>query len=92
MGAPLFERPGGRRLVHLTAAGEMLLTHARAVIACVSAAAADLRALASGEQGCFGSGHCRASARRSCPASLGPSARSGPVCRSCSVSRENAPI
>ncbi len=51
VGAPLFERPGGRRLVQLTVAGEMLLTHARAVIARVSAAAADLRALASGEQG-----------------------------------------
>ena len=37
--------------MHLTAAGQMLLTHARAVIARVSAAAADLRALASGEQG-----------------------------------------
>ena len=37
--------------MHLTVAGEMLLTHARAVIARVSAAAADLRALASGEQG-----------------------------------------
>jgi len=51
VGAPLFERPGGRRPVRLTAAGEMLLDHARAVIARVSAAAADLRALASGEQG-----------------------------------------
>lgn len=48
---PLFERPGGRRPVRLTAAGEMLLTHARAVLARVSSAAADLRALASGEQG-----------------------------------------
>ncbi len=48
---PLFERPGGRRPVRLTAAGEMLLTHARAVLARVSTAAADLRALASGEQG-----------------------------------------
>jgi DNA-binding transcriptional LysR family regulator len=51
VGAPLFERPGGRRPVRLTAAGEMLLAHARAVIARVSAAAADLRALALGEQG-----------------------------------------
>ena len=91
-GRAALRAPGGRRLVHLTVAGEMLLTHAQAVIARVSAAAADLRALASGEQGCFGSGHCRASARRSCPACLGPSVRSGPVCRSCSVSRENAPI
>ena len=51
VGAALFERPGGRRPVQLTAAGQLLLTHARAVIARVSAAAADLRALASGEQG-----------------------------------------
>jgi DNA-binding transcriptional LysR family regulator len=51
VGTPLFDRPGGRRPVRLTTAGEMLLTHARAVIARVSAAAADLRALASGEQG-----------------------------------------
>jgi DNA-binding transcriptional LysR family regulator len=51
VGAPLFERPGGRRPVRLTAAGEMLMTHARAVIARVNAAAADLRALAAGEQG-----------------------------------------
>jgi DNA-binding transcriptional LysR family regulator len=51
VGAPLFERPGGRRPVRLTAAGERLLTHARAVLARVSSAAADLRALASGEQG-----------------------------------------
>lgn len=49
--APLFERPGGRRPVRLTAAGEMLLTHARAVLARVSSAVADLRALASGELG-----------------------------------------
>src|SRR5687768_6180084 len=51
VGATLFERPGGRRPVQLTAAGQMLLTHARAVITRVNAAAADLRALASGEQG-----------------------------------------
>jgi DNA-binding transcriptional LysR family regulator len=51
VGTPLFERPGGRRPVRLTAAGEMLLTHARAVLARVSAAGADLRALTSGERG-----------------------------------------
>jgi DNA-binding transcriptional LysR family regulator len=51
VGTPLFERPGGRRPVRLTTAGERLLTHARAVLARVSSAAADLRALASGEQG-----------------------------------------
>jgi len=51
VGTPLFERPGGRRPVRLTTAGEVLLTHAQAVLARVSSAAADLRALASGEQG-----------------------------------------
>jgi DNA-binding transcriptional LysR family regulator len=51
VGTPLFERLGGRSPVRLTAAGKMLLAHARAVIARVSSAAADLRALASGEQG-----------------------------------------
>jgi DNA-binding transcriptional LysR family regulator len=51
VGTPLFERPGGRRPVRLTAAGEMLLTHSRAVLARVGSAAADLRALAAGEQG-----------------------------------------
>jgi DNA-binding transcriptional LysR family regulator len=51
VGTPLFERPGGRRPVRLTAAGEMLLSHARAVLARVGSAAADLRALASGERG-----------------------------------------
>ena len=51
VGTSLFERPGGRRPVRLTAAGEMLLTHARTVLARINAAAADLRALASGDQG-----------------------------------------
>jgi DNA-binding transcriptional LysR family regulator len=51
VGTPLFERPGGPRPVRLTTAGEILLTHARAVLARVSSAATDLRALASGEQG-----------------------------------------
>jgi DNA-binding transcriptional LysR family regulator len=51
VGTPLFERPGGRRPVRLTAAGEVLLTHARAVLARIGSAAADMRALASGEQG-----------------------------------------
>lgn len=51
VGMPLFERPGGRRPVRLTAAGELLLTHGRAVLSRVSAAAADLRALATGDRG-----------------------------------------
>src|SRR5918996_1565483 len=56
VGTPLFERPGGPRPVRLTTAGEVLLTHARAVLAHVSSAATDLRALASGEQGELGVG------------------------------------
>ncbi len=51
VGTALFERPGGRRPVRLTAAGEMLMSHARVVLARVSSAAADLRGLASGEHG-----------------------------------------
>ena len=51
VGTLLFERPGGRRPVRLTAAGKLLLSHARTVLARVSFAAADLRALASGDQG-----------------------------------------
>jgi DNA-binding transcriptional LysR family regulator len=51
VGTALFERPGGPRPVRLTTAGETLLIHARAVLARVSSAAADLRALAAGEQG-----------------------------------------
>jgi DNA-binding transcriptional LysR family regulator len=47
----LFERPGGPRPVQLTAAGETLLAHSRAVLARVGSAATDLRALASGESG-----------------------------------------
>ena len=44
VGTPVFERPGGPRPVRLTPAGEILLTHARAVLARVSSASADLRA------------------------------------------------
>jgi DNA-binding transcriptional LysR family regulator len=51
VGTTLFERPGGPRPVRLTAAGEVLLTHARAILARVSSAATNLRALASGDQG-----------------------------------------
>jgi DNA-binding transcriptional LysR family regulator len=51
VGTTLFERPGGRRPVRLTPAGQVVLTHGRAVLARVGSAAADLRALAIGEQG-----------------------------------------
>jgi len=51
VGTQVFERPGGPRPVRLTPAGEILLTHARGVLARVSSASADLRALAGGERG-----------------------------------------
>jgi DNA-binding transcriptional LysR family regulator len=51
VGTPLFDRPGGPRPVQLTAAGETLLTHARAMLARVNAAAADLRSLETGDLG-----------------------------------------
>jgi DNA-binding transcriptional LysR family regulator len=51
VGTPLFDRPGGPRPVQLTMAGETLLTHARAVLARVNAAAADLRSLETGDLG-----------------------------------------
>jgi DNA-binding transcriptional LysR family regulator len=51
VGTPLFDRPGGPRPVQLTMAGETLLTHARAVLARVNAAAADLRSLEIGDLG-----------------------------------------
>ena len=51
VGTPLFERPGGPRPVQITAAGETLLAHARAILARVGTAAADLRALETGDRG-----------------------------------------
>jgi DNA-binding transcriptional LysR family regulator len=50
-GVTLLERPGGRRPVTPTDAGERLLRHARRAAAAMRAAEADLRALAEGEAG-----------------------------------------
>ncbi len=50
-GMRLLERPGGRRPVTATDAGERLLRHARRAAAAMHAAEADLRALAEGEAG-----------------------------------------
>ena len=50
-GMRLLERPGGRRAVTPTEAGERLLRHARRATAAMRAAEADLRALAEGEAG-----------------------------------------
>src|SRR4051794_34594398 len=50
-GQRLVERPGGRRRIWLTEAGEALLRHADAIVAQVHAAAADVEALGAGRAG-----------------------------------------
>ncbi len=50
-GMALLDRPGGRRPVTPTDAGERLLRHARRAAAALQAAESDLRALAAGEAG-----------------------------------------
>jgi DNA-binding transcriptional LysR family regulator len=51
VGQPLVERPGGPRPVSLTEAGRVLVRHAADVVGHMSAARADLLALAAGESG-----------------------------------------
>lgn len=51
VGAPLFERPGGPRRVRLTPAGQLLAGHARAVVARLQAAQADIAAFRAGDKG-----------------------------------------
>lgn len=51
LGTPVFDRPGGARPVQLTEAGQVLLEHARAVLATLRGAVADVEALASGTRG-----------------------------------------
>lgn len=51
VGQRLIDRPGGPRKVSLTEAGELLLRHARVIVARLAAAQADLRALADGAAG-----------------------------------------
>src|SRR6478672_5688513 len=51
VGERLVERPGGPRPVTLTEAGATLLHHARAIVARLQAAQADLTALSAGEGG-----------------------------------------
>jgi DNA-binding transcriptional LysR family regulator len=51
VGEQLIERPGGSRPVALTEAGRLLLRHARAIVARLQAAQADLAALSAGEGG-----------------------------------------
>ena len=50
-GVSLLTRPGGPRRVSLTPAGEALVVHARAVLARLQAARADLDAITAGDRG-----------------------------------------
>ena len=51
VGAPVFDRPGGPRPLTRTPAGDVLLIHARTVLAQLRMAEADVRAVVAGEQG-----------------------------------------
>jgi DNA-binding transcriptional LysR family regulator len=51
VGEQLLARPGGPRPVTITPAGELLLRHARGIVARMTAARADLDALSAGEAG-----------------------------------------
>lgn len=51
VGSPVFERPGGPRPVRLTPVGEVLLEHARTVLATLRSAEVDVAAVASGDRG-----------------------------------------
>jgi DNA-binding transcriptional LysR family regulator len=51
VGEKLVERPGGPRKVSLTEAGQLLLRHAEAIVSRLSAAQADMDALANGQAG-----------------------------------------
>lgn len=51
VGAPLFDRPGGPRPVTLTPLGELLVTHARAVLERVDAASTDIERFQAGAIG-----------------------------------------
>lgn len=51
LGTPVFDRPGGARAVRLTPAGEVMLDHARSLLAAMRGAVADVDALSSGMRG-----------------------------------------
>ena len=70
VGQRLLERPGGRRPVVLTDAGELLLTHAGAIRARIHAARADFEALGSGRAGTLRVGTCQSVGASIVPAVL----------------------
>jgi DNA-binding transcriptional LysR family regulator len=68
VGERLVERPGGPRPVSLTPAGEVLLRHARRVVAQLAAAQADLQAWSSGRAGTLRVGTFHSAGARILPA------------------------
>jgi len=70
LGMTLVERPGGPRPVSLTEAGTVLLRHSERILGRLSAAQADLRALAAGEAGTIRVGMFQSVGARVLPAVL----------------------
>ncbi len=69
-GTRLLERPGGRRPVSLTPAGEQMMRHARQIVDQIRAAEADLSALASGHAGVVSLGTFPTASRHLLPVAL----------------------
>jgi DNA-binding transcriptional LysR family regulator len=69
-GTRLLERPGGRRPVSLTPAGEQVMRHARQIVDRIRAAEADLSALASGRAGVVSLGTFPTASRHLLPVAL----------------------
>ncbi len=69
-GTRLLERPGGRRPVAPTPAGERVLRHARRVLDQIHATEADLSDLATGDAGTVSLGTFQSASRRLLPAAL----------------------
>ena len=70
VGTSVFDRPGGPRPLRLTEAGEALLQHARAVLALLRDAEADVRAVASGAKGTLRVGTVQSAGNRILPGVL----------------------
>ena len=85
-GLQLLERPGGRRPVTPTEAGQRLLRHARRASAAMRAAEADLTALAEGEAGTLRVGTFQSAACACCRARCDATSSAGRASR-CASSR-----
>jgi DNA-binding transcriptional LysR family regulator len=69
-GTRLLDRPGGRRPVSLTPAGEQVMRHARQIVDQIRAAEADLSALATGHAGVVSLGTFPTASRHLLPVAL----------------------